>query len=60
MVFFETPSGGAAFATGSIACAGSLSHDDYRNNVAQISRNVLSRFLDPAPFTTQEHAHGCG
>jgi N,N-dimethylformamidase len=60
MVFYETASGGAVFATGSIAWAGSLCHNGYRNNVAQISRNVLRRFLDPAPFTVKEHAHGCG
>jgi N,N-dimethylformamidase len=58
MVFYETPSGGAVFATGSIAWAGSLCHNTYRNNVAQISRNVLHRFLDPTPFTVKEHAHG--
>jgi N,N-dimethylformamidase len=51
LVFYETRSGGAVFATGSIAWAGSLSHDGYRNNVATISRNVLRRFLDPVPFT---------
>ena len=40
MVFFETPSGGAVFATSSIAWAGSLSHNEYRNNVSQITSNV--------------------
>ncbi len=58
MVFYETPAGGAVFATGSIAWAGSLCHNTYRNNVAQISRNVLHRFLDPTPFPIEEHAHG--
>ena len=52
MVFFETGSGGAVFSTGSIAWAGSLSHEGYRNNVARISGNVLRRFLDPTPFRT--------
>ncbi|HSE75487.1 MAG TPA: N,N-dimethylformamidase beta subunit family domain-containing protein, partial [Dongiaceae bacterium] len=50
LVFFETPSGGAVFATGSIAWAASLCHDGYRNNVARITANVLRRFLDPTPF----------
>ena len=50
MVFFECPRGGAVFATGSIAWAGSLAHDGYANNVAQITANVLRRFLDPARF----------
>jgi N,N-dimethylformamidase len=50
MVFFETRGGGAVFNTGSIAWAGSLSHNDYTNNVSQITGNVLRRFLDLAPF----------
>jgi N,N-dimethylformamidase len=50
LVFFETPSGGAVFATGSIAWAASLCHQQYRNNVAQITRNVVRRFLEPTPF----------
>ena len=51
MVFFETAAGGAVFSTGSIAWAGSLSHNSYRNNVARITTNVLHRFLDPEPFS---------
>jgi N,N-dimethylformamidase len=51
MVFFETPAGGAVFSTGSIAWAGSLSHNDYDNNVARVTANVLRRFLEPEPFT---------
>jgi N,N-dimethylformamidase len=50
MVFFETPNGGAVFSTGSIAWAGSLSHNGYANNVARITGNVLRRFLDPTPL----------
>jgi N,N-dimethylformamidase len=50
VVFFETPSGGAVFSTGSIAWAGSLSHNGYENNIARITTNVLHRFLDAAPF----------
>jgi N,N-dimethylformamidase len=50
MVFFETPNGGAVFATGSIAWAGSLGHSGYDNNVARITGNVLRRFIDPAPL----------
>ncbi|HET6158711.1 MAG TPA: N,N-dimethylformamidase beta subunit family domain-containing protein [Dongiaceae bacterium] len=51
LVFFETPSGGAVFATGSIAWAASLCHERYDNNVARITGNVLRRFLDPTPFS---------
>jgi N,N-dimethylformamidase len=49
-VFFETPNGGAVFATSSIAWAGSLSHNNYQNNVSRITSNVLKRFLDERPF----------
>lgn len=51
LVFFETPNAGAVFAVGSIAWAGSLSSNDYKNNVSRITENVLRRFLDPSPFT---------
>ena len=50
LAFFETPKGGAVFATGSIAWAGSLSHDSNDNNVSRITDNVLRRFRDPKPF----------
>ena len=53
MAFCETPSGGAIFATGSIAWCGSLSHNKYDNNVSRITLNVLRRFLDPEPFPTR-------
>jgi N,N-dimethylformamidase beta subunit-like, C-terminal len=50
MVFFTMPNGGAVFAVGSMAWAGSLSHNGYENNVSQITDNVLRRFLHPEPF----------
>jgi len=50
ITFFERDGGGAVFSTGSIAWAGSLPVDGFDNNVATIMRNVLKRFLDPAPF----------
>ena len=50
MVFFECPHGGAVFSTGSIAWVSSLAHEGYANNVAQITGNVLQRFLDPTHF----------
>jgi N,N-dimethylformamidase len=50
MMFFETPNGGAVFSVGSMAWCGSLAHDNYRNDVATISNNVLKRFRDPKPF----------
>ena len=50
MVFFEGPKGGAVFSTGSIAWCGSLSHNDYDNNVSRITENVLRRFDASEPF----------
>jgi N,N-dimethylformamidase len=54
LVFFETPSGGAVFSTGSIAYSGSLSHNDYDNNVSKLTENVLNRFNSPEPFAFPE------
>ena len=51
MTFFETAFGGAVFSTGSISYAGSLAHNDYDNNIARITNNVLDRFIDPEPFS---------
>ena len=50
MVFFEGPKGGAVFSTGSIAWCGSLSHNDYDNNVSRITENVLRRFDSTEPL----------
>ena len=50
MVFFEIPGGGAVFSTGSISWIASLAWGDGDNNVSRITRNVLERFRDPAPF----------
>jgi len=54
IVFFETPSGGAVFSTGSIAWAGSLSHNGFENSVARMTENVLRRFIEPEPFVMPE------
>lgn len=40
------PGGGAVFAAGSVTWAGSLSHDNYANNVSRITANVLHRFVN--------------
>ena len=50
LTFFETPEGGAVFSVGSICWAGSLAWNNFDNNVARLSSNVLTRFLDPAPL----------
>jgi N,N-dimethylformamidase len=52
MVFFESPNGGAVFSTGSIAWGGSLSHNQYNNDAARITFNVLKRFLEDTTFDT--------
>lgn len=54
MVFFECPNGGAVFSTGSIAYAASLSHNGYDNDIARLTDNVLTRFIDPRPFAMPE------
>ncbi len=50
LAFAETPSGGAIFGVGSIAWSGSLSHNNYDNNVSRITANVLKRFMKEEPF----------
>ncbi|MGE4244419.1 MAG: N,N-dimethylformamidase beta subunit family domain-containing protein [Parvibaculaceae bacterium] len=50
LTFFETSGGGAVFSTGSIAWAGALAAEAYRNEVAQLTLNVLKRFDHPQPF----------
>jgi N,N-dimethylformamidase len=52
IVYFPTPRGGGVWSTGSIAFCGSLSHNNYDNNVSRLMGNVLNRFLsdEPAPL----------
>ena len=48
------------FSTGSIAWSGSLSYNNYTNNVSRITENVLRRFSADAPIpppTHHAHAH---
>jgi N,N-dimethylformamidase len=47
VVYHVKPGGGAVFAAGSIAWTGALGLD---RNVSRITRNVLARFVDPAPL----------
>jgi N,N-dimethylformamidase len=47
MTFFETPSNGAVFSTGSITFCGSLPSNGYDNNISRLMQNVLDRFSDP-------------
>jgi N,N-dimethylformamidase len=50
LVYLEYPNGGAVFSTGSIAWCGSLSYENYTNNVSRITENVLRRFMGEAPI----------
>lgn len=50
LTFFETPAGGAVFATGSISYAGALSVNGYDNDVARLTGNVLRRFISADAF----------
>ncbi|MER8543970.1 LamG domain-containing protein [Mesorhizobium sp. M1334] len=50
LVFFETSSGGAVFSVGSISWCMSLPINGYDNDVSRLTRNVLERFREPAPF----------
>lgn len=60
MAYLEYPNGGAVFSTSSIAWCGSLSYNNYDNNVSRITENVLRRFASdeplPAPTETQSTA----
>lgn len=51
MTFFETPNGGAVFSVGSIAYVGSIPWNNYDNNIAKLTENVLRRFMDQEPFS---------
>ncbi|TCP48475.1 N,N-dimethylformamidase [Tamaricihabitans halophyticus] len=45
LTYFEIDGGGAVFSVGSICWAGSLAWNDYQNNVATLSGNVLAKFV---------------
>lgn len=44
IVYYPTAGGGAVFSVSSIAWCGSLSHNNYDNNISRITANVLARF----------------
>ena len=47
IVYFTTRNGGAVFSSSSMAWCGSLSHNNYENNVGRMTENVLRRFATP-------------
>jgi N,N-dimethylformamidase len=46
MVYFDTPSGGAVFSTGSITFCGSLPHNNFDNNISRLMKNILLLNVD--------------
>ncbi len=52
IVYFPTPQGGGVWSVSSIAYCGSLSHNNYDNNISRLTKNVLDRFSadGPAPL----------
>ncbi|GIN98141.1 large subunit of N,N-dimethylformamidase [Siminovitchia terrae] len=55
MVYYPTPNGGAVFSTSSISYCGSLSHNNYDNNISKLTENVLKKFIsdEPLPMSTK-------
>lgn len=47
---FGLAGGGAFFSTGSIAWAGAMAWNNYDNEVARMTHNVLRRFNEETPF----------
>ena len=47
------PSGGAVFSAGSMTWIAALDHAAFDNDVARITGNVIRRFLNPEPLTTE-------
>ena len=47
MSYYDTPSGGAVFSSGSITFCGSLPHNKFDNNISKLLSNVVRRFLEP-------------
>jgi N,N-dimethylformamidase len=49
IVYFPAPNGGAVWSASSIAFCGSLSHNNYDNNISRLTQNVLDRFASDEP-----------
>ena len=45
LIYFQKKSGSKNFSTGSIAWSGSLSFNNYDNNISKITSNVLNNFI---------------
>lgn len=53
VTFRALAGGGAVFSAGSMTWIAALDHNEFRNDVARITGNVIRRFLDPAPLTEE-------
>ncbi len=53
VTFRALSAGGAVFSAGSMTWIAALDHDNFNNDVARITDNVIRRFLDPAPLTKE-------
>jgi len=50
MIYYKTPNDGALFAPGSLSWCGSLSYNNYNNNVSKILENAIRGFLKEGPL----------
>ena len=50
MAFHETPNGGGVWSFSSISYCGSLSHNNYDNNISKLTGNVLDHFMQDGPL----------
>jgi len=50
MIYYKTPNDGALFAPGSLSFCGSLSYNNYNNNVSKILENAIRGFLKDGPL----------
>ena len=50
MIYYKTPNDGALFAPGSLSWCGSLSYNNYDNNVSRILENTIKGFLKEGPL----------
>lgn len=50
MIYYKTANDGATWCPASLTWCGSLSHNDYDNNVSRITENVIKGFLKEGPL----------
>ena len=50
MIYYKTPNDGGMFAPGSLSWCGSLSYNNYDNNVSKILENTIRGFLKEGPL----------